>query len=306
MVYFLNSYSIHGQFESDEKCFLALKRLTKVREYLKTVNSDLYIDLDLKKKPFFTNGKTLSSIKDRTKRQYLLSWFDKAGPYWITDRQSDELNYWVDARDDSVILTDSSLHEALETCSPIISITPSNFCISPFVGIKKTDSDDFSQEILNFWNENDAIDNIDSYYDFSDWNDVFARLRKRLDNCIIEDLVLDQIKKLNFDKHIVVSIISICSSIDCYYSINDDEKQTYWENLLGRNIISDSSQTEKTDPIFKKRMMFKLSSGESVRCFWHGKFTYDKNPYRIHFCFPSDVKDSKCHIAYIGPKLTKK
>lgn len=314
MDFYLNELSLHNQFATFNDFNVSLENILAIRISIKRYNKVLYCYSSILNSEVYANlslRHVLNNISndDRDKKILILSWLTKDGPFWevVREHSPDEYYEYIDE-----VVTDKSLAEVAFKISQnqiasSVSFSPSNFETSPLI-IKWRPSDNSTHyiNIINYWQKNE----VENYLQNSDpeidsWETMFDRIRRDYPSFQLLNSFLAGIQGEPFNLSIAKRALQLVSCLDDYkISLNPDNSCSEKTNEIivkfftGANaLFSDSSDSEKNDPVKRKKLTI-----EGNFYPMHGKIRH--RVFRLHFSWPI-LKSQPTILAYLGPKLTK-
>jgi hypothetical protein len=313
MNFYLNDLSLHNQFLSLHDFSISLDNIFLMRSEIKKNNNVLYCFPTLLES-IICNDKSLAQLVnnlERDKKDLLYTWLYKnGGPFWITDRKHSPNDYF---EYDEELITNSSIAEAAfnsieGTLSSTISFTPSNFELSPLL-IKWVYNDPEFKAINlnNYWLVQSIIELLFvSEPDFDSWDSLIKKIENKFPSFELLDSFSEGLHGEPFNLSIANRAFQLIFYLNEYKdSLNADNSPSVKTNEIitkfftGKNaLFSDSSTTEKNDPLYKSKLTI-----EGNFYPMHGKIRH--RTFRLHFSWPI-LKEKNTILAYLGQKLTKK
>ncbi|MBA3532211.1 MAG: hypothetical protein H0T73_09855 [Ardenticatenales bacterium] len=318
MEVFVNEMSLHKQFDSNEAFASALKEVLLVQKICQTANHRLYCLRNIHKRRVLQDGTSFRQALQTYGNKQLLSqvmgWISKYGPFVDDERlhTADDRFEYRNKRVTNRSLGEAAARQMIDMEVATFSFKASKFCHTPLKLLFCLSDDDKTPiDLQNFWER--GI--LEQYFqnllpEPATWTQMIEQLKIRFPNLDFASNLLSHLEGEPFNITIANTVrerLAVLSRLkECF-----DEKgqRTEEGNALvkkhfggGKPHFTDASETEKNDPAFSKRMMFRLENGEKVPCYWHGKINH--RYFRIHFSYPIK-KDEPLYIAYIGQKRTK-
>ncbi|MES2501799.1 MAG: hypothetical protein V4545_04270 [Pseudomonadota bacterium] len=312
----LNELSLHGQFSSVQAFQSAIDTVMRARVKIRQFGSELRCHRNLMQTQVTYELGLQQAVAqlDRNKRQAVMSWLTKEGPFWEDTRQHG-VDDWLESQ--TQIVTDTGLGEAayhtfIGNDYQTFIFEPSDWKSNPIIVDWHGESQVIPIEVANHWSldslEN-SLQNADS--PVTSWQQLARIMPVRCPNLTFSNNTFSPLFAHPFVDGAAKRIFELLMLLDKFKTCFDAEggrtlegQSLYQEHFTGDKAwFSDSSDSEKTN--YKHDLTFNHSNnqGEKLFCSWHGKV---KTPQiRIHFTWPI-CSNVPLHVPYIGPKITKK
>ncbi|WP_129629001.1 hypothetical protein [Candidatus Oscillochloris fontis] len=317
---FVNDLSLHGQF-GDYQAFRrslddVLACRTCAANYQRTLRVPRSI-IERQVTPQADFRQAVQANRDRNFVMLIMEWLNKRGPFVEDDLLRNPNEYL--ALSDDTLVTDEAIGEAATRhfqglSAGLISFAPSTYQHTPIsVHWHHDDGSVESCALPNCCEPEQLQCLLESYRQPPEsWNDFIAQLPGRFPHLTFLPGLEDYLKGTTFSPYLVERSFVLLDVLNRLKTCFDAEGQRtaageeLIDNFFRRDkaLFSDSSDSEKNDPVFRNAMTFKDPDGHELICFWHGKV---KRPiqFRIHFSYPIQ-SHTPLYVAYIGEKLTKK
>ncbi len=322
---FINDHSFHGQYSASCDVVAAIMRLRALSIICRSYSASSFCSrIALGGRPATeraTLREVIVSFPDADLRRLVLSWLDKQGPYWDTDRLHDSGDwYFVMNQEHETLATDSSVAECAarrlfgNKTTALLSALPSNFTFTPVhVGIRDDSCITEGFPLPNFWEKQSLTSFLESSISVNNWNNLQAYVTKQFTELLFTNDVFQSLQATPFSiglRDRIITLLRILDSISGGIDpkngkMNQSAKSLHENNFVGgKSLFSDSSDTEKSE--FKSALTFLCPLTHVQTLFpWHGKIKMGAQ-YRIHFGWPKPDPSNKLPIVYIGPKITKR
>ncbi len=321
MEWHLNDLSLDGQYEDPIDFIDELMKLLHLRQREPKFRQKLYCTRSLCTSRKVTRTANLQQVcfllKDRDKKQILLNWVTRSGPFIDDDRffNEDDL-FWYHTQE----VTEQGLGEAARrTIGGIVAYSFS--LLGGGFDFEKPELQvvhGFTEEpiqtvrIINHWDVAQIREALRDAKEYHNWTDVYEECTHRYDGLIFSKDAADPMKSEPFNQHVAESIFERLRILNELVENTDDSGgfteagvELYNNHFVGGKAwFTDESDQNKRR--FKKEMTFADPTAPShmIFCPWHGKV---KTPQlRIHFQWPPETGQREIKVVYIGPKITKK
>ena len=323
MELFVNDLSIHGQFHDLSTFCNAVGRLLEMHKVVQRFNRAVHCHRNLVNTEPIEGVPMQRAIQslERDKRRVVMIWLTKGGPFWddFSDRHGSDEYLAIGDR----VVTDTAIGEAAYrslhgTRCDLVSAIPSEWDFPSFEVVWKRGVEELDDPaaILKNWRTPDSLEeNLkDIAPPLQSWDDLRNVSTSRFENLTFACDCFKPLEGFPFADSTAnrcIQLLDILEQLACAFGSDGkrtpeghDIYQTYFTG--GKNAwFSDSSDSEKSNPGFVKRLTFPHPEfpGKSLPCTWHGKERY--NHFRLHFSWPIRVGEP-VYVVYIGPKLTKR
>lgn len=313
----VNDMSLNGQFPDIATFKIAMEKILRMRGLAKQFGKEIYCHRNLANASVMHDLSMPEAIQsfDRNKRQAIMQWLTRYGPFWDDSRLHSPDDY---LECNGEVVTDTAIGEAAFNCfrgiqRDLISLTPSSWEYSP-ISVDWIANDDISRRftIINHWEETELESSLQAApFPILSWEQLANAAKSRCTNLVFS---LDSFSYL--DGHPFVhgasrQILILLETLNRFKNCFDERgertsegHQIYQNHFTGDKAwFTDSSDTEKNE--FKESLTFShpAKDGCSLFCTWHGKI---KTPQlRIHFSWPVSANEP-LYVVYIGPKITKR
>lgn len=315
MEFFLNSRSLHNQFDSVETFKTALRTIFSHRSTIEQFEHRLSVRRDITSRLVHSNltfQVAISKISDLSLKRSILNWLDKTGPFWDINSQkhSPEDFFWFE--DD--IVTDDVLAEAAFRISndedtATISFAPSHFQINPIPIIFQKPTTSEVINIPNFWDKVTLTEKLEDLMPTPDsWSGCVKRWGTKFKHLMLLDSIDEALDGHPFNNAIASQVETLLAVLQKYQlemfedgslsARGRELAQNYFEREAAK--FTDESETNKIK--FRRELTFRLPDGSEIFCPFHGKIS--TGFYRIHHSWPPKF-GQRLVVAYIGPKITK-
>jgi hypothetical protein len=315
----LNELSFHGQFTSAGEVYDTFERLMSLRALARRGGQTIRLPRGLFERRAVGDRPLKEVLRvwpDRNKREALLSWAQREGPFALDDRQhtGDEFLVLESAPDDPI--TDTALAEAawrkLKTGdAEVVSATPSDLTRSPLRLLWRPD--DVAREAIELTNHTTPPTLLNALSDaapLESWAELERRARLRFDKLTFCDDAFHPLQNEPFHLGIAEEVLERLKVLDELKRLTvpghglSTAGVLLWQthSVGDKAWFTDSSDAEKVD--FKAALTF-LNPKTGVRQLigWHGKVK--NRQMRVHFSHPINHTDPLI-LFYVGPKLTKR
>ncbi|MCY3688411.1 MAG: hypothetical protein F4234_13715 [Gammaproteobacteria bacterium] len=319
---YVNDYSFHGQFVSHDEVIDAIQRLWTLRTMCQEYSAQCFCSRSILGNREVVDNMTLREVVVRYPhadiRRLILSWLDKHGPFWDTDRQHDAGDWYFTFHGAQEILTtDSALAECTrqvlaQECAALLSATPSDFTYTPVQAGVRDDEVVSECELPNHWGCPPLKQYLDNTISLCSWLELRDHAAQRFANLVFTNNAFTPIMNSPFSfalRDRIIRLLDILNQLSGEMDIQTGAlspngealRKTFFE---GKNaLFTDSSDTEKA--AFKTALSFRCPISEDLQLFpWHGK-TRANGQYRVHFGWPKPAPSDGLPVVYIGPKITK-
>ena len=318
MEFLLNDLSIHGQFDSDEKCRSALVWLMGVRQRIEQQRLSLRCHRSIVNASA-TSSRTIQEviqgIADTNQKRGILAWLASKGPFWDDERRHGREEYFAVGEE---IVTDTAIGEAASAIlvglqRTLVSLSPSRWECTPIeVSHVVTDESSTRVFVSNLWND-EQLDKAlrEAESPLGSWADLVQWAVSNCRHLVFAENVIEKLDGWPFvanaaeDVQIrlkVLNRLTQCFTDDGGWN---DEGLHLYRNHFGHKKawFTDSSDGEKH--AFASELTFNHPSDPTVKLFcpWHGKVKIRQ--LRIHFSYPI-TPNRPVYVVYIGPKITKR
>lgn len=320
---YVNDYSFHGQFDSHDDVVAAIQRLWTLRLVCQEYTAQCFCSRVLLGNRKVLANMTLREVVIRYPnadiRRLILSWLDKQGPFWDTNRQHDANDWYFTFHGTKECLaTDSALaecaHRVLEKESAaLLSASPSDFNFTPIHAGIRDDIEVLDKcELPNYWDDSPLRQYLDSSTSLGTWPELCDYAVLRFANLVFSNDAFNPIIKSPFSLALCNQIIRLLDILNQLSGEMDTQtgalspsgeeiRKTFFEGKTA--LFSGSTDTEKA--AFKSDLTFHCPVNGDRRLFpWHGK-TRVSGQYRIHFGWQKSNSADGLPVVYIGPKITK-
>jgi len=327
--FLLNDASLHGQFASCAAVIPALKCVYGIRTALQKSGFELEVNARISERHVTAIEDLRTSLFNSGNRDLIgliLTWFNKAGPFWDNPPQHDPGEYF---QCNEIVVTETALAEAA-MCSWLddaaetdtVSMLPSSFTADPLrVDWLRSPKVDLDFLIRNHTHTGSLPARLEALEKpVQNWQDLINLLEQKCPNLLISPDIVKQLG-LCFYPNVARQSLKLLKLLNDLVAVKRDGDEARFNLLCSTLMVgdearfTDSSKSEKDDEQFQKAMMFDHPvTGQEVFCSWHGKI--QTPPYRIHIEWPMPEKVyhkergtdeyQPLLVAYIGPKLTKR
>lgn len=324
MEFLVNDLSLDGQYPDAQTFQKAIGRLMNMRDIAKRFGREIFCHRKVASAqvtPTMTMPQIIQQFDDRNKRQSIMQWLTRTGPFWEDERMHGPDDYLM-CQDE--IVTDSAVGEAAWLCLKgierhLVSFKPSLWEISPLsVSFFEEEKTKESVEVHNFWELSTLAKRLENTPALLD---SWVRLREavilRFPHLLFSKDAFSALEGHPFVHGAAQRLMVLLKLLDRFKTCHDDQgKRTkeghemYKDFFTGKKgdggkgaLFKDSSDSEKVE--FKEEMTFKHPgrSGKNLFCPWHGSTQTPQ--FRIHFSWPVKAHEP-IYIVYIGPKITKR
>lgn len=316
-MFFLNEYSLHGQFKSIREFVPSLKEILKCRDEINKSGYHLYCGREISNRYVLDNESFQTCVMKMRQapdiKRTVMLWISKEGPFWNDLREHSADDYFECNGED--IITDTSLGEAAfrianNRNSSTVSFFPSKYETTPLrVTWFKAEGDKQLIQILNFW----TFDTLRKYLGqqktpIKSWSELINRSKSDFPHLTFSDDLSDFLKAEPFNSSIAKRVTELLEILNTLKTCFDAQgKMTKEGNEIRQKyfrkkdpVFSDESDSNKND--FEKDLTFNNPDGDPIFCPFHGKIRHRQ--FRLHFSWPIKYNEP-LYIAYIGPKITK-
>jgi hypothetical protein len=265
--------------------------------------------------PSFTLQQAVLATRDRTFISLVLSWLNRAGPFWEDEREANVDDYF---HFEGINVTDQGLGEAARrllrpTEAGTFSFTDSTarFTRTPLVVKHGLEEDPLGQvHVPNFW-QLDELQNV-LVQTPTNWQEMLDAAQQSYNGLRFRLGINDSLGAAPFDRGIAeraLELLAVLQSI--FEETNADSSLTpAGLELLQMHFVGDkawfSDESEQNKRDFAREMTFvdPADLGSRIFCTWHGKVK--KGQFRIHFEWPRPKNQRIIKVVYVGPKITKR
>ncbi len=314
----INDLSLDGQFHDLNVFMESIRRIMTIRGIMRrTYSRELYCNRTI------ANSQVNTQLSMRQAMRYfsideqraIMSWLDKAGPFWDEDQQHDS-NDWYELPDGTVV-TDTAVGEVANCVyvgidRRLISLKPSDYIHNP-IKVNKIIDDDKIEDIyvVNYWNVDDVREALDvAQTPISSWDELRTRSEDHYSELTFVEDAFKPLAKHPFSQSAAETIYQRLNILN-QIQMNREENGGFTSEGLklnthyftgGRAWFSDESRTNKHH--YRQKLTFPNPDdpNNNLFCPWHGKVSH--RCFRIHFSWPVSATNP-LYIVYIGPKLTK-
>lgn len=320
MNFLVNDLSIHGQFHNLVEFVESIKRIMVIRQTVQQFDCKLYCDPNISIWNVSPRMSMVQAVQklDINRKRAVLSWMREEGPFRHHDSYHDVIG---DFKCNGTIVTGTAVGEAAYRCdlgddTHLVSFIPSKWDDKPSVQVCWSISDAEKKEInvCNHWNKESMATVLESAAPpVTTWRQLGASVAVMFENLKFSDDCFQSLDGHPFSHVATKQIKKRLKVLDQYQSgigvrgqRSSESKDLYRAHFTGdRSWFSDSSDTEKRK--YRKELTFPHPDqpGKTLFCTWHGRFSYQNIPIRIHF-FWSDRAGTPLYVTYVGPKITRK
>ena len=306
----LNELSIHGQFYDPGTLGDALNRIMAMKKLADEFDRVLYCRKGILYTRHARPGTPLIEVLPREQISAIRRWLDTSGPFWEDDPPNHDSGDLFGCNNDDI--TGSGLAESAycnsieidEIDRRMVSVCPSEWNYTPLtVNWLKQNGAQEEISVRNYWDYSTlkaALDQSSSPPE--SWSDVEESARQRFVNLNFTPDSFSDLKGRPFNKGVADRILKRLDVLDRLQKVGPGS--TEGRQLLtdyfagGKAWFSDSSDSEKQDPKFRRKATFNLADpNANPFCTWHGKV--NTPPYRIHFTWPVPP-GGQLYVVYIG------
>jgi hypothetical protein len=312
---FVNELSLHGQFNTSSTFVRSLKEMLSCRRVAERYRRPFWCPRALATRealPGLTLREAVQQTRDANIIRLVMAWLDRHGPFWDDTRSHNPDDYFEHAGE---VVTDCGLGEAAfrlgrAQAAASVGFAESSFCHSPLPIIwRRSDTSSDALDLLNFWQP----ETLEAYLRDLEaapqsWAELIAQAQVRFQQLTLIDSILDGLHGEPFSPTIaervlvllgILDRLKICFDADARFSVEGHQLlQQYFHG--DRALFTDESETNKRT--FARQLTFRLSSGATLFCPYHGKISF--RYYRVHHSWPIRP-DEPLYIVYIGPKITR-
>ncbi len=322
MRWYINELSLQGQFETGEAFLCELQKVALVRWKLKEKASQLFCTRRVWQQPV-TDGmhvfEAVTRIRDKNKKNLILGWLSKAGPFVEDDRQDEPDDYFEFEGED---VTDSGLGEAARRervldPSGVFSFTGGqiDFARTPLNVLHGIPEDRLGNiNIQNLWDIEELQSRLsENRVPAGSWEALLEVCRERFDCLDISNDILKRSLRQEPFRHGVAEDVqcrlNVLQQVMTGRSVSDGSMTKNANDLWKQHSQGDrawfSDESESNKHKFSKEMTFADPSDPSrpLFCPWHGKI--NQETFRIHFEWPVPLGQARLKILYIGRKITR-
>lgn len=312
-----NDLSLHGQFQSARDFEESIGRVMEMRALAGRFGRKLHCHRNLvnaQVTPELLMPRVVGALGTNTRRA-LMGWLTKHGPF-IEDIREHEVDDYLACGDE--VVTDTAVGEAAYcrfygVDRRLVSLAPSLWETSPLHVTWHNGGPSPSVDVENYW-EREALHQAlkDVPIPMKTWRDLEDHARRMYPTLTFSDDAFEPILWHSFVKSAADRIIRILGvlhelkhSFDAQGRLTNEGQELRDKHFTGEALISDSSETEKTE--FKKELTFRNPSNpnEDLFCTWHGKVKSPNGPIRVHYHWPIRA-DAPVYVVYVGRKITTK
>lgn len=315
MTFIINDLSFHAQFHDLASFSEAIGRVMEIRGMARRFGHPLHCHRNLGNAQVTPALSMLQAVRflSMEQRRALLQWMTQLGPFWDDARTHGPDDY---LECNGEVVTDTAVGEAAVCClngieRRLVSMAPSSWMYSPVPVTWVLDSENTrAVDIANYWETNvleAALQAAPATMD--SWEGLAQAAQVRCTHLTFLAESFTPLRGHPFVEGAAQRLLILLATLNRFRGEQDEQGQRtneghrlYQNHFTGKKAwFTDSSETEKHD--FRKSLTFRLPTGDSVFCPWHGKV---KTPqFRIHFTWPIPV-GTPLYIVYVGPKITKR
>lgn len=316
---FFNELSFHGQFRESQDAYAAIERVARLRSIVRSHGLMLRCGRDLDQRLALGQACVAELVRrwpDRQKKQAFMAWVSREGPF-LDDDPLHEPGQWLErvgVADEPI--TETGLGQAAwrvhcGRMAATVSVSPSNQCQSPLGVVWRPDDLGRDQiDVQNYWEESGLHERLAGVRPPQSWVDLREWTER---SCPHLTIAPDAFHSLEGQPYHVAaarrfqSLLSVLNRLKTCFE-GDGTPSAEWHQLFrewfaGGEHFSDASPTELMTMSDEMRFPDPDRPGEQKVFSWHGKVNTPK--FRVHFSWPI-TRDSKLHIVYLGPKLTRR
>lgn len=317
MQLYVNDLSLHSQFTNSVDFKQALKEILDCRSCAETYSRRFIVYRTIMGRNVMLQQDfrtAVQDIRDLGIKRAVMSWLTKNGPFADDElvRDPAEIYSYNDEWVTDEVLGEVAARALRGDHVVTVSFSPSDY-MKEELCITWLQDDDSSKvcDIENYWEQvtlRQRMENAQA--PIKSWGDLVNRAKTRFTHLTFLDLFGKDLIGEPFSQLIASNAMELLFVLNqLKANINehgrftieaDNLKRLYFEGHHPK--FTDASETEKNDPTFRSRMIFKAPDGSSLECFWHGKINHLF--FRLHFSSPI-TREAPLYIAYLGQKLTK-
>ena len=322
MEFITNDLSFHGQFHDLAAFQAAINRLMDIRQVISQFGRELYCNKSIGQAQV-TSDMTMPQAANRAltreKRNALLQWILRQGPFW-DDFRNHQAGDWIEHNGN--IVTDSAVGEAGWCCANgidrrLVSLDPSDWTFSPVAVTLISDTDRITADIVNYWQR----DNIEAALraapaPIATWDQLAEYSVAQFTQLTFAENAFTPLTGHPYGASAPQRILVILDILNRFKSCFDQHghrtpegHKIYQDFFTGKKgeggrgaLFSDSSDREKVQFINEMTFMHPHDATKTLFCPWHGKVQTPQ--FRVHFSWPIR-HDRLLYIVYVGPKITK-
>lgn len=322
MQWYFNDLSLDGQFADPHAFRRAFEPLLDLRLINRKFQKALYCSKALSLRPTVTGGKDLRAavyaIGDHDFTQKVLFWLTKMGPFWESERQPNDDDYF---EYEGMDVTEQGLGEAARRVlvgmpAGVFSLAGSgiSFDHSPLRVQQGLSEEPLAPvEVQNQWTV-DGLERAVSQTEAApvDWHEVIGRSQERFRELVFLPGIVEYLAPHPFNRYVAQRIDELLGVLNRLVAETapDGRLSSDGLRLLNDHFVGDkawfSGESDTNQELFERELTFPdpATPGKELFCPWHGKI---KTPqYRIHFEWPRPPGQRTIKVVYIGPKITKR
>lgn len=323
---FVNDYSFHGQFSSPDEVVSAVRRLRSLYAVCREHSVECFCSRVLLGNRDAMGGTSLRDSVLRhpsaDARRLVLSWIDKHGHHWDTERLHDVNDwYFVGQNDMETPVTDSAVAECAarvlleQQNAGLLSAAPSDFTFTPVMAGTLDDAGAAAAtcELPNHWEEPPLRQFLGNAISVSSWEELREYAANRFTALLFTPSAFDLIMRSPFSVGLRDRIIAlldvlnrISTEVDAHTGALSSDGEALREDFFvgEKALFTDSSDSEKQ--AFSTGITFVCPILGQPQLFpWHGKAKMG-DQYRVHFGWPKPDFAQGIPVVYVGPKITKR
>ena len=320
MELFANDLSLHEQFHDIVGFQAAVSRFMRLRNLARKNGREIHCHgnlLSASPLPGLRLREAVGQLADHNQQRAIMSWMMRHGPFWDDLRRHSPDEY-LEASGE--VVTDTAIGEAafrnlMGVDSGLLGFSPSMWDKTPVLVTWCRSHErifDRQTSVSNWWEE-EAFETWIRAHAIPPrtWEDLREAVQEQFPRLTFGQMSFTSLKHVPVASSAIERCVVLLNILDQLAGAFDDRgartpvgHDLYQQYFTGaKALFTDSSTTEKHE--FEKQLTFPHASnpGESVFCPWHGKIQHQI--LRIHFSWPI-VAGKLVHIAYIGPKLTRR
>ena len=262
-------------------------------------------------------GVTLANVAQtmpRDKKNQLLAWVSKRGPFIESDRQTveDDLFFFGETEVTDLGLGEAARRIMVSLCAAVFSVVNdegSRFSTTPLRVMQGLPDDVVDCiDVPNYWDGmvlSRAL--ADLAPEPATWNELLSSCREVSDRLVVGSHCDKILAPHPYSPRIGRRIKELLEVLQLLMlEMNPDGSLTHTGNTLlqkffvgKRAPFSDESASRKQNP---SAFTFPdPEGGGTLTCYWHGKVSF--KAYRLHFEWPVQPPRERLRVAYIGPKI---
>ena len=301
----LNELSIHGQFYDTASLRDALNRIMAMRNLARRFGREIYCRQGTSYRPAQAETPLIQMLP-REQQRAIRIWFDRNGPFWDDPPKHDSGDLFGCNNDD---ITGSGLAESayckyLGIDRRMVSVSPSEWNYTPITvnWLRQNDTDE-EISVCNYWEYSMLESDLEhSPLPIGSWSQLEVAARQRFVNLTFTSDSFSYLEGQPFAESAAKSIIARLNVLDRLQNVGTgsaEGRQLLTDYFTGgKSWFSDSSDSEKQDPKFRRKATFNLTDpNANPFCTWHGKV--NTPPYRIHFTWPVP-HGGQLYVVYVG------